>query len=122
MLIPEKQVCKHAREKTGEVDGREVVVQVEDAVHEEEGQVVDGPGTEQLGTGQQVDSCGGVVHPPEAPDTKIELLHYFSSIYNTVFFIGEDGTFSQAYHALSHNQMDIITNWTGFYSLYIRPC
>ena len=64
MLIPEKQVCKHAREKTGEVDGGEVVVKVEDAVHEEEGEVVDGPGTKQLGTGQQVDSCRGVVHPP----------------------------------------------------------
>ena len=65
MLIPEKQVCKHASEKTGEVDGGEVVVKVEDAVHEEEGEVVDGPGTEQLGTGQQVDACGGVVHPPD---------------------------------------------------------
>ena len=65
MLIPEKQVCKHASEKTGEVDGRKVVVEVEDAVHEEEGKVVDGPGTEQLGTGQQVDACGGVVHPPD---------------------------------------------------------
>ena len=65
MLIPEEQVCKHAREKTGEVDGGEVVVKVEDAVHEEEGEVVDCPGTQQLGTGQQVDACGGVVHPPE---------------------------------------------------------
>ena len=65
MLIPEKQVCKHAREKTGEVDGGEVVVEVEDAVHEEEGEVVDSPGTQQLGAGQQVDACGGVVHPPE---------------------------------------------------------
>ena len=65
MLIPEKHVCKHTSKKTGEVHCREVVVKVEDAVHEEEGEVVDGPGTEQLGTGQQVDACGGVVHPPD---------------------------------------------------------
>ena len=66
MLIPEKQVCKHASEKTREVDGGEVVVKVEDAVHEKEREVVDGPGAQQLGTGQQVDSCGGVVHPQDS--------------------------------------------------------
>ena len=66
MLIPEKQVCKHTSKETGEVDSREVVVEVEDAVHEEKGKVVDGPGTEQLGAGQQVDSCGGVVHPQDS--------------------------------------------------------
>ena len=65
MLIPEKQVCKHAGEKTGEVDGGKVVVKVEDAVHEEEREVVDSPGTEQLGAGQQVDACGGVVQLPD---------------------------------------------------------
>ena len=48
MLIPEKQVCKHASEKTGEVDGGEVVVEVEDAVHEEEREVVDGPGDDDV--------------------------------------------------------------------------
>ena len=34
-------------------------------MHEKEGEVVDGPGAEQLGTGHQVDSCGGVVHSPD---------------------------------------------------------
>ena len=59
--LPKDQVSEYSSEEAGEVDCREVVVEVEDAVHEEEGQVVDCPGTKQLGAGKQV-SVGRIDH------------------------------------------------------------
>ena len=61
MGLPEDQVSEYCSEEAREVDCREVVVEVEDAVHEEEWEVVDCPGTKQLGAGKQV-NVGHIDH------------------------------------------------------------
>lgn len=50
--LPEDQVGEDGSEEAGEVDSGEVVVEVQDAVHEEEGKIVDRPRPKQLGTGK----------------------------------------------------------------------
>ena len=54
--LPEDEVGEDSSEEAGEIDGGEVVVEVEDAPHEEEGKVVHCPRPKQFSTGKQVDA------------------------------------------------------------------
>ena len=50
--LPEDEVGEDGSEEAGEIDSGEVVVEIKDAVHEEEGKIVDCPRPNQLSTGK----------------------------------------------------------------------
>ena len=59
--LPEDEVGEDSSEEAGEIDGGEVVVEVEDAPHEEEGKIMHCPRPKQFSRGNQVDA-GQIVH------------------------------------------------------------